>query len=487
MDNTSPSLTEAFEHFEKERFSQAQAICKMILKQDPKNCEALNLLASCFLKKEKYEKAVKQQEETIAIEPENIEYLKNLELMYRKNEQFEQAIEVSKKALKIDPNLAQYHYCAGLSLCHLWQLDEAIKEFNKTIELDQYYLKAHVMLGNSYQEIGLYEEARKHFDIALEMEPNNPYVTYNRSLLLMILGEFKEGLRDYEDRWQQGVPMVLPNFVKGKEVWDGKELADKSLLIMVEQGFGDIIQFSRYLKQVIKMGDKINVFCHSGPIFELIKPLAPDANWLTEEDTVPEFDYYLTLMSFPYIFGDSVETIPADIPYIFASEEKKSEWKNKIKDTGKKKIALCWSGSARHPKDHIRSIKPEQIEILFTNKDFDFYILQKGRDEDEAKNFADKYENVFELGSQIKTFSDSAGIIDAMDMVVTVDTALAHLGGAMGKPVWNMLLFNADWRWLLDRDDSPWYPTMRLFRQSTRNDWGEVLQRISAELTKLEN
>ena len=480
--DTNILLVQAYEYFKQGNYLLTQDLCEKILSENKNNAQAYSLIASCQLKKEMFSLAIESQKKAAELEPRNTEHLKNLELMYRKNKQFDKALETIRMVLEIHPSNPTYKYCEGLSLCHLWRIEEAIAVFEKVLFIDYFNVKAHVMLGNCYQEIGKYKEATASFESAFAIDQSNSYIIYNRSLLLLLLGDFEQGLKDYEARWQQGPPLVLPNFVKNKPMWDGKDFSGKKLLILMEQGHGDMIQFCRYIPMAEKLGSDISVLC-SDNLVNLLRPIAPKAKWLTHQDKIPEFDIYITMMSMPLVFGTRIENIPAEVPYIFADDEHKLKWKKKIKDSDRKKIGLCWSGSKSHPKDHIRSVNPGRIEkFIRDNPIVDFYILEKGDGEKFAKKFANNLDNVFELGSEIRNFSDSAAIIDKMDLVITVDTAVAHLAGAMAKPVWNLLLFNADWRWLLNRDDSPWYPTMRLFRQKTRDDWKDVLNRVSDEL-----
>lgn len=482
VDNSSLSiLAEALDHFKNKRFSQVEGLCLSILKIEPENTEALNLLASCMLKTSRLDKAIEYQERAVDLAPGNQGHLKNLELIYRKNKQYEKALETIRKALEFAPGNPTYKYCEGLSLCHLWRVEEATEIFKEVVAQQPNHIKALVMLGNTLQELGRYEEAMDHFNQAFYIDHNNVYVLYNRSLLLLLMGDFKHGFRGYEARWRQGPPLALPKFVLGKPRWDGKEFHDRKLMIMMEQGHGDTIQFCRYLPYIKELGENISVLC-SKNLIELVRPILPEAKWFTHDDPIPEFDTYATMMSLPLLMGTEPDSIPAEVPYLSATEKYKEKWKNKIKENGKLKVGLCWSGSKNHPKDHIRSIKSEQIKLLLVNHDVDFYTMEKGRGEDDAKQFTQEFANVIEFGSKIEDFSDSAAIIEQMDLIITVDTAVAHLAGAMAKPVWTMLLFNADWRWLIGREDSPWYPTMKLFRQKTRDEWKTVLDTVAQEL-----
>lgn len=482
--NITSLFEEAIALYNEKRFEEAIGICKIILDNDPRNAEACNIIGICCKSHDKFTEAIEWQEKAVSIAPENTDYLKNLELTCRQNGNFVKALEAINKAIKLSPGNKIFHHSAALSLNNLGKIEDAFDELKKALNIDPDFLEAHIMAANLYKEIGNTEKTREHFANAEKIAPNNTFLQYNHSLFLLSLGDFEKGLKDYETRWLQGPPMTLPSFFKGKQMWDGKPFADKSLLVFAEQGLGDTIMFSRYIPHITKLGKDISILCPKS-LIDLLKPLAPDAAWYPLGSAVPVFDIFVPLMSMPLLAGTTIENIPSNVPYISASEEYKHKWQNKFSGNNTKKIGLCWFGSHHPPKS--RSIPAQQIEKIFANKNLDFYLLQKDYDTEIALDYARKYKNVFSLGQDIEIFSDTAAIIDQLDLVVTVDTSVAHLAGGMGKDVWVLLKYSPDWRWFMGRNDSPWYPSAKLLRQQKRGDWSGVLEQIKKNFLNLEN
>ena len=276
-----------------------------------------------------------------------------------------------------------------------------------------------------------------------------------------------------------------PAFIFEKKQWTGEQFYGKTLLIHDEQGYGDTLMFVRYIPLVKKLGGKI-VFVSRKPLFNLLKHM-PGIDVLMERSNdpmdYPGFDFYVFLLSLPKIFNTRLETIPADIPYITADPNIRIELKNKIETPCVFKAGLVWAGQPKHRNDRNRSIPLEQFKPLLEMKDIGFVGLQKGERSGDVNHLVLK-DSFLNIGEACLDFSDTGSVILNLDLVITIDTSVAHLAGAMGKEVWVLLPFNNDWRWLENTDQSPWYPTMTLFRQTRPGDWESVIKDIKEKLLK---
>ncbi len=252
-----------------------------------------------------------------------------------------------------------------------------------------------------------------------------------------------------------------------------------------EQGFGDVIQFVRYAPLLKKLGATVLLQVREG-----LERLAQSFDGIDEvldrskSETLPHFDFYANLPSLPRVFGTTLESIPADIPYVHADASDSARWASKLGDPGKLRVGFAWTGSPTHSRDRFRSMSLEKLEPVLKVAGVRFVSLQKGPGSEQATEALLSGVDWVDIGSELQDFADTAAVIEQLDLVLCVDTAVAHLAGAMGKPVWVMVAQPADFRWLEEREDSPWYPTLRLFRQSRRDDWTEVVERVAAALAE---
>ena len=268
-----------------------------------------------------------------------------------------------------------------------------------------------------------------------------------------------------------------PNFQQ--PVWSGQDLRGKTILLRAEQGFGDVIQFVRYAPSVKALGAKVLLQLNLGLERMAKSFVGIDGIWLPDQPS-PAFDFYIHLMSLPGVFGTELDSIPADIPYLHAEPEKADEWARRLQSSEARKVGLVWAGNPGHLRDRYRSMSLHTLAPLFDVGGHS--LLFSCRRVLRWRKPRSSSLELIDLDPELQDWSDTAAAISQLDLVICVDTAVAHVAGAMGKPVWVMLPRNADWRWLLDRDDSPWYPTMRLFRQSRHGDWDEVVGRVKASL-----
>ena len=324
------------------------------------------------------------------------------------------------------------------------------------------------------------DEAIEYFQKALRINTNYGEAHWNLSLALLLSGKFKEGWKEYEWRWtsvakadQRHLPGIF---------WDGSDIKEHTILLYSEQGIGDTIQFIRYASLVAKRDSKVIVEC-SKDLVPLAQSVEGVYKAIPYSKHPPETDFQCPLLSLPYIFNTTLENIPAEKPYIIADPILCQKWREKVHNFSSKfKIGLVWAGRPTHNKDRYRSFALGTFGPL-AHEDIGFFSLQKGKASEQTKHPPNGM-NLIDLTEDIHDFSDTAAFIENLDLVISVDTAVAHLAGAMGKPIWTLIPFAPDWRWLLNREDSPWYPTMRLFRQTSIDDWESVIDFVSYELRK---
>ena len=327
-------------------------------------------------------------------------------------------------------------------------------------------------LGTTYYKASRVPEAINAFDRFISAEPNNADVHAFRAICRLLLGDFQRGWPEYEWRLKTQFVSVPP-----EPRWDGGSLENKVILIESEQGHGDTIQFVRYVRDIKAQGGTVILRCQPS-LHSLLAGCAGVDQIVNQGDLAPPYDVGITLLSLPGIFRTSLATIPAEIPYLQVPQGAGARAVTLIAGHEKVlRVGLVWAGTTN------RSLTLSQFSELLAIKGIKFFSLQKGDAAAEFKSIVP--DTIIDLSSYLGDFADTAAVIQALDLVISVDTAVAHLAGALGRPVWTLLPFAPDWRWMLDREDSPWYPTMRLFRQPAPRDWSSVVKRVSVQLKAL--
>jgi len=336
---------------------------------------------------------------------------------------------------------------------------------------------------------GRHDEALDSFERAIQIKPEYAQAHWNRSLVLLLKGRFEEGWQEYRWRRKTNLAAFAYPHKLDKPLWDGRPFAGKRLLVHYEQGLGDNLQFVRYLPMVKRLGGTV-IFETPKSMYGLLHSFdGIDELVQASSDAPPEveFDAYISLMDLPGISGTTLDTIPAEVPYIHADPAKVESWRDRLAGEGLK-VGLVWAGRPTGPNEVLslqhRSCSLEHFAPLADVPGVVLYGLQKGPAAAQVHQLSGQ-SVVANLGEQFEDFTDTAAAIENLDLVISIDTSVAHLAGAMGKPVWLLLKSDADWRWLLDRADSPWYPTMRLFRQEEWGDWDSVFERVAQELRQL--
>jgi len=381
----------------------------------------------------------------------------------------------------LKPDYAEAHNNRGNALRALNRPMEALASYDKTIALKPDYAEAHNNRGNVLLDLKRPEEALISYDKAIALKPNDAGAHFNQSLCLLLLGRFEQGWRQYEWRKKRDEPIAARPYPQ--PLWLGNEnIAGKTLFLWWEQGFGDTIQFCRYANLVEARGAKVIISVQQ-PLHRLLQQISPTILVINQNETPTYFDYHCPLLSLPLAFRTSLETIPAQAQRLKADDALRSTWSARLPPKTKPRIGVVWRGGTIHKNDHNRSIELGQF-LTIVGADADWVCLQKEIRDTDAAVFHEDSRIAF-FGDDLKDFSDTAALLDLMDLVITVDTSVAHLAGAMGKPVWVLLPYNPDWRWQLDRNDSPWYPSARLFRQPEIGNWTAVLDEVKSELRSI--
>ena len=412
--------------------------------------------------------------------PNQVEVLSPFATLLLQMGQHQEGVKQLKKSLSINPRQPDALYNLGVELQKEAKLEEALNCYQQALQLAPQNVNAWLNRGNTLKDLQRHEEAIQSFDQAIRLNPNVPSVYWNKALTEISLGHYEEGWKLYESGWaagERGTPRVFK-----EPTWLGQEdIKGKTLFIYPEQGLGDFIQFCRYVPMVEALGAKV-VLEVPKPLIDLVKTLQGNFTIIEAGETLPSFDMVCPIMSLPLAFKTTLETIPAKVPYLFANKEKQAEWHQKLGVKTKPKIGIVWSGSLTNKIDlnpaSRRYVPLKELSSLF-ELPFEFHVLQKEfREEDKALLPNLKQLHLHELTH----FASTAELIEEMDLVISTCTSVAHLSGALGKETWVLLPYTADYRWLLNREDSPWYPTLKLVRQTKISDWSEQLATLTSLL-----
>ena len=469
-----------------DQFHEAENILQQAVQAGPDLAEAHNNLGLTLMKMRRYEEAVASLRQAQRLDPGAVEVCNNLGIALAELDRFDEAVASLRQALTLASQSAGPEYAAEP------ETDPAAKSPGP------HYLQTHfISLPEIYNNLGMvlttegrFDDALRHLEEALRLQPDFAEPHFSRALIHLHRGDFEGGWAECEEwRWQckRFVPRPFP-----QPRWDGSPLAGRIILLHAEQGLGDTIQFIRYAPLVKERGGRVIVECQQ----ELLGLLAtcPGIDRLVPAGSaLPPFDVYAALVSLPAILRTTLETIPANVPYLFADPQRVSgKWLVVSGEEGRDhspltthhsplKIGIAWQGNPNHMNDRRRSVPLAGFVPLARIDGVRLFSLQKGFGIEQLGRIDSEFA-ITDLGSRLESFMDTAAVMSNLDLVITIDSALAHCAGALGVPVWGLLPFVPDWRWLLNRADSPWYPTMRLFRQQRRGDWEEVFQRIAQEV-----
>lgn len=463
------------------RFEEARASYDRIIALKPDSAEAHNSLGIVYKNLGRLNDAVASYSEAISISPRVSDAYVNRGNVLRRLGNLEKAKADFEKAIEINPKSAEAWNSLGMVFHAHNELEQALASYTQAISLKPGYSDAYNNRGKVLQDLHRIEEALKDYDQAIVLNPSYASPYWNKSLAMLLLGDFEEGWKLYEWRWKDSMKIHARGF--SQPLWLGQQsLKAKRLLIYSEQGLGDFIQFCRYVPMCEALGAEV-ILEVPKELVALVKTLSASCTVIEEGEFLPPFDLYCPVMSLPFAFRTTMETIPKTIPYLCVDQIKSNFWQTTLGPKVRPRIGLVWSGSSIHNNNHNRNIPLQLFGTLF-NEEFDFYSLQKEvRPQDIALLSRLGWIKNFQM--DLKDFTDTAALISELDLVISVDTSVAHLAGALGKPVWILLPYAPDYRWMLDRRNSPWYPTASLFRQSSIGSWDSVLFEVRKELTKL--
>lgn len=466
----------AIVHQAQHRFEEAIAGYHKVLAMEGEHVTALYNLGIALGAVGRHQEAIANFRAALAITPENAKVLNNLGLALEETGAHEEAVEAFTGAISLQPDFAEAFSNLGNSLLVQEREEEALSQYRRAITIDPSFAKGYYNLGCIAQQGNEAREAERLYRQAIALEPDLVEAHWNLSNILLLQGKLVEGFREYRWRWKRkkAVTIILP-----LPEWQGEARPGETILIVTEQGKGDTLQFIRYLPLVRERVGGIIVACEQS-LQPLLRGMAAIDQVINKKeigrfcDTV---SCYVPLLNLPEILGTTPETIPAAVPYLHADSKRIADVAHIFAPHRSSfKVGLVWRGNPEHKNDHNRSCPAEELAPLATLKNITLFSLQM------RETLPDRLPATINLAPQIKSFADTAAMMAHLDLVLSVDTAVAHLAGALGRPVWILLPFVPDWRWMLDRDDSPWYSTMRLFRQTRAKQWNEVLGRVRQEL-----
>ncbi len=416
----------------------------------------------------------------VALDPNLSQALSDLAYVRRLQNRHDEAISLARRALAINPQAHEPYIHLGNTLHAMGEVEQSIQAFRAALQLAPNVAFAHTCLAISLRESGQRDEALAEFHAALRLEPDNPNAHVGYSYALLAQGDFERGLPEFEWRWRYpGHGQALTRM--GGTAWQGERLAGKTILLRCEGGLGDTLQFARYAPLLAEGGAQV-VLVAQGPLVKLMSRTPAVAECVGDDAPLPPHDVYCPLMRLPLLTGTRLETIPQPVPYVAADEAKMRAWSARLEPwQDRLKVGLVWAGSADHPTTPRRYCPLACMLPLAQVSGVALFSLQKGPGAEQIKAVGAS-DWLIDWTADLNDFDDTAALVANLDLVITIDSAVAHLAGAMGRRVWTLLGFNADWRWFLEREDSPWYPTMRLWRQGRRGDWAGLMERIARQL-----
>jgi tetratricopeptide (TPR) repeat protein len=471
------------------RNEEALANYDLSLLIDPANAQVFFSLGNVLRSLGRNEEAVVCYRRALEINPDYVAALNNQGVVLHYLKRYEESLKSYEQALFIAPDNAEAFYNRGNVLRALNRHEQAVASYDSVLQLRPDHPEVLNNRGNALRALNRLNDALASYQRALQIAPDYADAHWNASLCRLLAGDFDSGWQEYEWRWQSELRNDKRDFAQ--PLWLGeKSLHNKTILLHAEQGYGDTLQFCRYVSEIRSLGAKI-IFEVQPALKRLLSCLSDTATIFARGEALPEFDFHCSLLSLPLAIATNLNTIPADNPYISSDPQLVAGWEKNLGAKTKPRVGLVWSGSAEHENDSNRSIPlPELIKLLGAQagfyalhkevRDADRIILQDHADRQKRTDLA--CSEIVLVDDKLQDFADTAALIALMDIVITVDISVAHLAAAMGKPVWILLPFSPDWRWLLEREDSPWYPTARLFRQAAIGDWAGVVERVKLEL-----
>lgn len=478
MEKLQAELNEAVVFHQMGQVDEAEIRYLRLLRKAPEIPVIYNNLGLVLLAQKRIGESIERLEKALKLDPRYLDAHSNLGNAYRHAGRFEESLASYERALEINPGFIQALGNMSNTYMDMGRFEDSENACRKGLKLAPEQPALFYNLGRALYEQARWDEAEAAYRETLSLNHNYPLAHWNLSHVMLLQGRFQEGWLEYEWRWRcPGFTTRTPDFQQPR--WDGGDINGKTVLVYAEQGFGDTIQFVRYLPILASAGARVVFLCQPelARLMETVKGL--DAI-VTDVSALPDFDAHAPLMSLPLLTGMKTETdAPADLPYLRPPPQGAAP----VEGRDGLAVGLVWAERASHPDEARRSLDLTDLKPLTEAPGCHFYALHEPGRGDELSD-PGMSDAVSDLGAQLGDFGDTARIVDSLDLVIGVDTAVIHLAGALHKPVWTLLPFICDWRWMLDREDTPWYPSMRLFRQTTDGDWAAVVERAANELAK---
>ena len=475
------ALDMAWQCFQAGQLPQAEHIFQQILQVDRNQVDALHLLGIIALQTGRANVAVDYFQATLRVRPDLVEAHNNLGMAFQAQGEFAEAIPHHQEAVRLRPDYAEAHSNLARAFQALGKIAEAVQSYQHATRLRPDSAEFHYNLAIALRQQGKLATAEASLQTALRLKPDFALAHNELGMLRLLQGDFERGCSEYEWRWHLEESSCTP---RPGPRWDGGPLSGKTILLYAEQGVGDTIQFIRYAEEVKARGASVVVECPA-PLLDIVAGCPGVDRFLAQGAALPAYDVQAPLLSLPGLCGTSLNTIPAKVPYLVADHARLAYWREDLATFSGLKVGICWQGNPSHNYDRWRSAALAQFAPLAEVPGVRLVCLQKGLGREQWDTLARRWPVVelpIQTGEPSQAWVETAALVCAVDLVITVDTAVAHLAGALGVPVWVALPFAPDWRWLLQREDSPWYPSMRLFRQTKLGDWADVFQRIKEAL-----
>lgn len=467
--------------YERRRLDDAIPWLTQSLHMKQENAQAQRYLGNAFQAQGKWQQAIPHYEQALRLEPDDVDTLISLGNLLRDAGRVDEACILYQRIVDLKPDSVNARLNLGTLFHDVGKLDEALEHYQNVLRLQPDSFDAVLNHGSLLMGFDRPEEAKASYDQALRLRINSPDAKWGKALALLALGEYREGWTLYESGLERKNTRGPIPFPFRAERWDGGAFPGKRLLIWGEQGLGDVLQFVRYAALCKERGGKVLVLCRK-PLARLLKN-CPFIDEVVTTVSESDFDFYIPVMSLPHIFGTTLETIPAEIPYLYVSEDARKKWAPRFAGAEGFKVGLVWAGSPRkrqidaHLIDRRRSMSLDWMRPLFAFDQIAFYNLQIG-DASAQIDACGLRDRIIDYTPDVEDLMDTAAIIENLDLVISVDTSVVHLAGGLGKPVWVLSRFDGCWRWLRNREASPWYPTARVFGQPTPGDWDTVVDRV---------
>ena len=479
-------LNDLLEYYRAGRFADAEKLSLSVTQEFPEHPFAWKVLGAILKQTNRISESLVASQKSVQLEPQDAESQYNLgntlKVLTRLND-----AEVSyRKAIALKPDYAEAYNNLGNTLKVLTRLNEAEVSYRKAIALKADYAEAHYNLGNILKEVGKLNEAEINLRQAIELKADYAEAHFDLGMVLFSMSDFKNGLIQYE--WRKKLPQNINNYknIKGLE-WQGENLNNKTILILSEQGIGDIIQFSRYI-YLIEKEYSVNI------IFKTYKRMPylfskSKFKIIFNEDNIPKYDFYKHLMSLPKIYYEKTKTFPSQINFIPKDKKIALKWKERLNEIKGFKVGINWQGSKTNKSDDLRSIPLNYFNDLFNIEKINFISLQKGFGVEQIKNFKHKdklYDFSKEVDNGENIFEDTIGILQNIDLVISIDSSLVHLSSTLGIKTFALLHFCPDWRWNLITKEFSWYDNLKIYRQEEINKWDSIFSLLKKDLVAYE-